>query len=400
MKRGFADWEIWFKKSFVLYCKEKQFAEAVQVISTHANRLYQQGKFKAALNLYRKGLVLPSPEREKELLRYRIETVRIDTGPPTDKFARKIELLKKRCQFCTAQRDIGELMVTLNGLGNEYFNSGKYKTAYRAYQKAMKLARKIGHRQWIAYTSAHIGSCYWVQGRFEEARTYYQLDLDIAKELGDRQAIGVASGMVGGIYMDLGYPEKYLEYLWVQLRISDELQIRFDQCFARQQIGYVYRLLGEYEKSLQWLDESIQIAREIKNSSQLCYSLYYKGLTLCQLRDFVKAWQCSSEASRLSQSIGNQDIFNLRMQLMVWVTAVKTGRLLPGVVEDYMLALLPEQRELKFRAEIYCELYFLTAEFRYQKSAEKLILRILKKQPGDSEYQELLARVRTLKTED
>jgi len=159
--------------------------------------------------------------------------------------------------------DIGSHSVVLGNLGSAYRNLGQVEKAIEYHQKALLIAREIGHRQVEGKHLGNLGNAYSNLGQVEKAIECYEQTLLIAKEIGNRLGEGIWLGNLGNAYSNLKQEEKAIEYYQKALLIAREIGDRHVEGIWLGNLGNAYSNLGQVEKAIEYYQKALLIAKEI-----------------------------------------------------------------------------------------------------------------------------------------
>jgi len=143
----------------------------------------------------------------------------------------------------------------LNTFGIIHRRHGELDKALEMYEKAFRLAEKVGDVEWAAAAQNNIGNVYRYQGRYGKARTYCRRAMERRRELGYELDIGLSHNTLGLVYRDLGEYSDAREHTEEALRIfrkyNPEHQVR-----ALINLGYIEYLTGNSDEAMHWYEKA------------------------------------------------------------------------------------------------------------------------------------------------
>ena len=162
------------------------------------------------------------------------------------------------------QKQDKELEATLrNGLGNVYFNQGKYEDALKYHQEALTIHKDIGNPLGLAFDLGNLGSVYFNQGKYEDALKYYKDALTIHNNIGNPLGQANALNNIGNVYFNQGKYEDALKYHQDALTIHKDIGNPLGQASDLGNLGNVYFNQGKYDDALKRLNEARTILSKI-----------------------------------------------------------------------------------------------------------------------------------------
>jgi serine phosphatase RsbU (regulator of sigma subunit)/Tfp pilus assembly protein PilF len=210
-------------------------------------------------------------------------------------YARALEYYQRSLK---TQEEIGDragVAVSLNNIGNIYYNQGDYARALEYYHRSLKIQEEIGNRAGVAGSLGNIGNIYKEQGDYSRALEYYQRSLKIQEEIGDRAGMAMSLNNIGLIYYNQGEYARALEYFQQSLKIRGETGDRAGVANGSSNIGDTYMGLGQLDSARFYARKGLKLAQEVGN-------MVYKrsgAKTLFQVDSARGDWKGAFEAARL-----------------------------------------------------------------------------------------------------
>ncbi|MBF0327813.1 MAG: CHAT domain-containing protein [Nitrospirae bacterium] len=184
-----------------------------------------------------------------------------------------------------------------NGLGRVHEELGDYKKALSHYEDALRAARQINHRDFIATNLFNIGSIYNQNlSQNEKAFSLLEESLRIFRELNDKESTAIVLFNIGKAANSLGRYDKALSYFIESLRMNREKNNQNAIAGNLNLIGNVYSNMGHYDKTLSYYQEALAINRRLNTPKEIAISLRNIGDAYCELIEHDKALSYYTEA--------------------------------------------------------------------------------------------------------
>jgi CHAT domain-containing protein/Tfp pilus assembly protein PilF len=244
-----------------------------------------------------------SQQRREEVIRLSQEGVQLFGQ---SKYKEALELFEKALVIC---REIGEKEgegIIFDNIGFVYNNLGQYQKALDYYQQALVIRKQIGDKSGEGITLNNIGKVYDSLGEYQKALNYYQQSLVIRKQIGDKSGEGGNLNNIGLVYNNLGQYQKALDYYQQALVINQQIDNKFGEATNLDNIGKVYRSLGQYQKALDYHQQALVISQQIGYKSGEGTTLNNIGGVYDSLEQYQKALDYYQQASLITQKIADK----------------------------------------------------------------------------------------------
>ncbi len=198
------------------------------------------------------------------------------------------------------------MAVALNGIGNLFIDTKKYKMALYYFKKALSLELGMNNERGIEYDYTNIGEAYMCLGNFDSAHYYTQKAYEISMNNGKRNT----------------------------------------QVYELSLIAKIYQKEKKYEKSNKTYEEALRIFKEIKNKRYIANSYINLGHNKIKLKREKEGVSDIQKGLKIALKIGSKEnIIDAYTLLSSYYT--KNG--------NYQQALLNFQKATQFKDSILNE---------------------------------------------
>jgi tetratricopeptide (TPR) repeat protein len=284
--------------------REERREELIE-LNKQGLQLSRQGKYKEALELYEKALVICREIGEKKgegTILDNIGLVYRNLG----QYQKALDIFQ---QSLTIRKQVGDKAgegTTLNNIGLVYRSLGQYQKALDFYQQSLAIGKQVGDEAGNGKTLNNIGRVYHSLGQYQKALDFYQQSLAIGKQIGDKSGEGNTLNNIGGVYYSLGQYQKALDFYQQSLAISQQIDDKSGEGNTLNGIGLVYYSLGQYQKALDFYQQSLAISQQVGDKAGEGTTLNNIGLVYTSLAQYQKALNFYQQSLAISQQIGNK----------------------------------------------------------------------------------------------
>lgn len=198
----------------------------------------------------------------------------------------------------------GETSVLLD-IASVSAMQGDFSRALEFYQEAQPVAQKQNLREIAMRTYWGLGSVYTSLGDIENAQRYLQRYLETAVALGDKTERVQALNSLGLLYLEkIKDYAKAMGFFKEAMGLSRLIGYRKMEGVAAANIAVVFSRQGIYEEALRQHEEALKIVREENDQYLEMQGLNEKGETLFGLKEYDAALECQIKARDLAQFFG------------------------------------------------------------------------------------------------
>jgi len=202
-------------------------------------------------------------------------------------FEQALEYFRQALELARQLGD--ERLVTWahNGLGNVYYDLGRYEEAIAEYERAIELDPKL------PYPHNGLGNAYRQLGRYEEAIAEYERAIEL-----DSKYAYPYNGL-GSVYGDLGrYEEAIAEY-----KKAIELDPKYP--YPYDNLADIYTDQGRYDEAIELYQKSLELQPRAAPHNSLGIIYYY--LDRCQeaMTEFQRAIELDPKGAGPYHGLGN-----------------------------------------------------------------------------------------------
>jgi predicted ATPase/class 3 adenylate cyclase len=171
------------------------------------------------------------------------------------------------------QHDQPGVVSTLRNLGDAALSEERFPEAAGLYERALGIARTLGHPRDIAAIVMSLGALAFFQADAARAARLYEESLVHWRELGDLPGTALALGNLGEAYDHLGDVTR-AEPLYTEcLEMSRQVGDRQGMAFAMSHLARLLRQRGENAQAVSLFIQSARISQDIGDDARRAESL-------------------------------------------------------------------------------------------------------------------------------
>ncbi|MGK7392052.1 MAG: tetratricopeptide repeat protein [Candidatus Cyclobacteriaceae bacterium M2_1C_046] len=210
-------------------------------------------------------------------------------------------------KFTELNDSIG-IALSLNSIGEDYFDRELYSQAYNYYYRALKQGELINDSLTIAIATYNIGRVLKEQGYYERALTFIDSSLSISKKIGDEEGLAYSYYDVGEIYLELGKIDEARKKLESALEISQTLQSYLLIPQVYNKLGNLYQISGNNEEAIKNYEEALTYNKRLNNKSGIGESYFGLGVVYSSTGDHYRAEEYFKECLSLANEVKSSDL--------------------------------------------------------------------------------------------
>ena len=174
-----------------------------------------------------------------------------------------------------------------------------------------RLAKKLGHKKYIAFALSTKGTALWVKGDYGKSLSYFKENLEVSKEVGKKSVIASVYNKLGIVYGSLGDKLKEIEYYQKSLKLRKEIGDQASIATVLSNIGVVYHNLDNKTKALEYYQRSLKIREDIGDQAWVASILGNIGEIYEDYKDYNTAFDYYTKSLKLGEEFGDKnDISN------------------------------------------------------------------------------------------
>lgn len=168
-------------------------------------------------------------------------------------------------QMVLETQDSSAIAETLNFLGNDYSDLGKYDEAYYYFTQSYRVARAINNQMRMAISIYNIGMVLNELGQYDLALNHFNFSGDISKKIGDEDGRVYILDALGELYLKKQDLKKSEEYLLSALTSLRERNLTIIEPRVLKRLARLNFQLNDYTKALAYYDSASVIHKKAHN---------------------------------------------------------------------------------------------------------------------------------------
>ncbi|MCF6241624.1 MAG: tetratricopeptide repeat protein [Bacteroidales bacterium] len=174
------------------------------------------------------------------------------------------EYAAQALQLATELKDSVQMAVSLNYLGDCYFNRKAYSMALDYYFKAYRIFQHFKEQKHIAFSLIDIGNIYFEQNLSSIAKNYYEQAQEIFDKIGDKEGLALVYDRIGFVNLRHGNEDEALKYFINAHYFRKSLKDPELLALSNQNIAEVYLEREEYGKAIEFLNNALENFKDDK----------------------------------------------------------------------------------------------------------------------------------------
>jgi signal transduction histidine kinase len=162
-------------------------------------------------------------------------------------------------------QDSAAIAQTLNFLGNDYSDLGKYDEAYYYFTQSYRVARAINDQMKMTIAIYNIGLVLNELGQYELALNHFNFSRELSEKIGDLDGEVYLMDAIGELYLKKKDYKKSEEYLLSALKALRERNLTIIEPRVIKKLARLKFELKDYEQSLAYYDSASSIHKKANN---------------------------------------------------------------------------------------------------------------------------------------
>ncbi len=172
-----------------------------------------------------------------------------------------LELNTRGLKIAEEIKDSFFIIACSMDMGHSNLSLGKYASAFRHQQQALKISKLTGNKLFELYALINIGNCYSNIGMTERGMEYYHMSLRENAGFGDKQISITATYNLGLINLSKKNTSAALDHFSWALRLAEEGDFKNYTLGCYEQLAWTYALTGKYDTAKIFNDKAKRLAR-------------------------------------------------------------------------------------------------------------------------------------------
>jgi len=162
-------------------------------------------------------------------------------------------------------QDSAAIAATLNFLGNDYSDLGRYDEAYYYFTQSYRVARAIDDQMRMAIATYNIGNVLKDLGQYELALNHFNFSRELSKKIDDLDGLVYITNAVGELYLKKKEYKQAEDYLLTALKELRERKITIIEPRVLKGLARLQFELKNYKQSLGYYDSASVIHKKANN---------------------------------------------------------------------------------------------------------------------------------------
>jgi len=168
-------------------------------------------------------------------------------------------------QVVMEQGDSVAIAESLNFLGNDYSDIGKFDEAYYYFTQSYRVARAIKDSLKMTVAIFNIGTVLNELGQYDLALQHFGVSSRISEMIGDEDGLPYTDDAVGFVYLKRKEFKKAEEYLMKALRSIRERKLTVIEPRTMKRLAQLYFEQQDAERALRYYDTAAMLYRQSSN---------------------------------------------------------------------------------------------------------------------------------------
>lgn len=180
-------------------------------------------------------------------------------------YSRAMKFDNQNLQMVIEKRDSASIAETLNFLGNDYSDLGRYDEAYYYFTQSYRVARAINDSLKMTVSIYNIGTVLTELGQYDLALDHFDVATRISEAVGDLDGLPYNQDAVGDVFLRKKDFKKAEENLTKALKNTRARKITVLEPRVLKNLARLYLATRQFEKALAAYDSAARIYRSTNN---------------------------------------------------------------------------------------------------------------------------------------
>ncbi|ELR70526.1 hypothetical protein C900_03685 [Fulvivirga imtechensis AK7] len=188
------------------------------------------------------------------------------------------------------QMNIGAgIAMTLNSIGEDYFDLDLFSDAYDYYQQSLKKAQEVNDKLSVAIATYNIGRVLKSMGQLEKAREYIENSMKMSRVIDDLEGLAYSGHDIGEILILEGHYDKALEELKEALELGEKLEVIILIPQIMGKIALAHEHLNNFEEAMEYYERALERFQELNSKSGITETYLGMGKTRMKMGEHTQA---------------------------------------------------------------------------------------------------------------
>ncbi len=226
---------------------------------------------------------------------------------------------RQALDLARSSADAATLAVSLNRLGNWYFNVLRLDSALELHQEALGILESLGDLRNLAQTHDLLAMTWWANGDGYQAQEHWDTALRLFDQLGDRLLLASSSctsnalSLVDFPVVAARPPDPAFSQVRRGLSLAREIEWRPGEVFGLHNLARLHLLAGDVDTCFRLLDDALALSGTIGHQEWSAANWWNVGLARHQIRDLDGAREAHERGLEIARSIGS--LFFVRLSV-------------------------------------------------------------------------------------
>jgi signal transduction histidine kinase len=216
----------------------------------------------------------------------------------------------EKLQLVLSMGDSTAIAESLNNLGNDYIELGKYDEAYYYFTQSYRIARQLNDSLKMTIAMFNTGTVLTELGQYDLALDHLKISAELSKAINDLDGIAFYQDAMGDVYLRKKDFAKSENYLILALKFIRERNLTVIEPKALKHLAQLYFEKKEPAKALAYYDTAVHVYEQTDNQ----FGIAEANLGISQI--LIEQGAFDNAQSLIKQSLETANRFNAeRMEI-------------------------------------------------------------------------------------